>query len=301
MKRRDSAMVQIFCGALALGLVAAGVAQAVIPEPGRTIRAIAEVNRQSSRHQALQLEMKLRIGEEPPIADAELISHPSGLARLEIRGFDGRVDRYLLSGTELTGTKNGEQLFRPRPVLQPFFLLQAGSESTLRTALETFGVRTGSIGFAPCGEEDCLVIGDPRLEAPYEPSPADAPDAAGSGALDSIGLDSGSRDARLRAPGNAVDSIGERIIDGRLPRFWVDTQSLQVQRIDRADGMMVIFGPTVNFEKIQVPSWFEIHDAAEPFPMRFEVQRAVQVNAPPKAFDPSWLIPPAFAGSSTDR
>lgn len=71
-----------------------------------------------------------------------------------------------------------------------------------------------------------------------------------------------------------------------------------MRRIDREDGIFVIFGPVASFEKIQVPSWFEIHDTNEAFPMRFEVDRAVQVNAPPKAFDRGWLIPPNREGST---
>ena len=293
MKRRVLATSRIVWIVLVVGLLSALVAEAVVLLPGRTMRAIASVNRASARTKALQLEMKLRFGSEPPIASAELISHPSGLARIEIVGFDGRIDRYLLSGDELVGTKNGEPIFRPRPILQPYFLLQAGSESTLRTALEAFGVRTQSIGLAPCGEDDCFVIGDPRLEAPLPPiefeSDADA--------LEDLGLDAQAVDSRLRSPDEDFEAIIE-VVDGRLPRFWVDTRDLQVRRIDRADGIFVIFGPVASFEKIKVPSWFEIHDTNEAFPIRFEVDRAVQVNAPPKAFDRGWLIPPSLEGST---
>jgi hypothetical protein len=292
VKRRGLATRRIFWVVLVVGLVSAVLAEAVIPLPGRTMRAIAGVNRASGRTKALQLEMKLRIGNEPPIASAELISHPSGLARIEIRGNDGRIDRYLLSGNELVGTKNGEHLFRPRPILQPYFLLQSSSESTLRTALETFGVGTQWIGLAPCGEEDCFVFGDPRLAAP-PPEIEVAPDDE---ALEDLGLDTEAIDSRLHSPGDDVLAIAQ-VVEGRLPRFWVDTQDLQVRRIDRADGIFVIFGPVASFEKIQVPAWFEIHDADEAFPMRFEVDRAVHVNAPPKAFDPGWLTPPELGGS----
>lgn len=295
MKRRGMATRHVFWLVLVVGLISAVLAEAVIPLPGRTMRAIAGVNRASGRTKALQLEMKLRLGKEPPIASAELISHPSGLARLEILGYDGRVDRYLLSGDELLGTKNGEHLFRPRPILQPYFLLQPGSESTLRTALETFGVRTQSIGLAPCGDDDCLVIGDPRLEAPLPKVEIEADEDA----LEDLGLDTDEIDFRLRSPGEDVEPMLQ-VIEGRLPRFWVDTQDLQVRRIDRADGIFVIFGPVASFEKIQVPSWFEIHDAEEAVPMRFEVDRAVHVNAPPKAFDRGWLIPPDLDGAGSD-
>jgi hypothetical protein len=293
VKRRELATRRIFWMVLVLvvGLLSASLAEAVIPLPGRTMRAIASVNRASGRTKALQLEMKLRIGSEPPIASAELISHPSGLARIEIRGYDGRIDRYLLSGDELVGTKNGERLFRPRPMLQPYFLLQASSESTLRTALETFGVRTQSIGLAPCGDDDCFVIGDPRLDAPLPKIEIESDEDA----LEDLGLDTQAIEPRLRPPDEDFEAIAQ-VVEGRLPRFWVDTRDLQVRRIDRADGIFVIFGPVASFEKIQVPSWFEIHDPGEAVPMRFEVDRAVQVNAPPKAFDRSWLIPPNLDG-----
>lgn len=287
--KRIRAKHKIFWGTLLLALAAAALAEAVIPLPSRTMKAIAASNRSAGRTQALQLEMKLRVGGEPPIGSAEMISHPSGLARLEVRFHDGRIDRYLLSGDELRGTKNAEPLLRPRPLLQPFFLLQAGSQSTLQTALETFGVRTASIGLAPCGELDCLVFGDPRLEAPLPPPEIELGEAA---ALGDLGLDTSERGSRLRPPRELSDVIEAQIDEGRLPRFWVDTQNLQVQRIDRANGIFVIFGPVVSFEKIQVPAWFEIHDAEETVPIRFEVDRAVQVNAPPKAFHQGWLIPP---------
>ena len=132
---------------------------------------IAKVNRASGRTQALQLKLTMSVGEGGPIAAAELISHPSGLARLEIRGYRGRVDRYLLSGSELLAAKDGRPLERPQPMLQPFFLLQPSTEATLRAALEAFGVQSEWIGLAPCGEQDCFVIGDPRLAAPLPTAP----------------------------------------------------------------------------------------------------------------------------------
>jgi len=283
-----SRFTAIFVGVITLALMAGAVAEAVIPTPERTLQAIAGVNRASGRTQALQLDMTLRVGDAPPIASGELISHPSGLARLEIRGYDGRVDRYLLSGDELTGTMNGRPLTRPGPLLQPIFLLQPGSGSTLRTALEVFGVRTSSIGLAPCGEADCFVIGDPRLEAPLPPkffSPVDPE-------LEDLGLDTTESGANYASPESGPELVGPIMQGGRLARIWVDTEDLQVQRIDRADGVVVIFGPIINFERVKVPSWIEIRDPSEPFPMRFAVDRAVQMNAPPGAFDRSWLTPP---------
>jgi hypothetical protein len=260
-----------------------------------------------------------------------LISHPSGLARLEVRGADGRVDRYLLSGDELLGATDGRGVSRPRPLLQPYFLLQLDSEVTLRAALESFGIQSDSIGLAPCGEQDCFVIGDPRLAAPL-PLPAPLPE---SGVLgdpltdleganpeasegqenDLLPEDAGflelSGQAELSLGGGALgdgpledpvdgreespeQSRAERpdgsVVTGQLPRLWVDIQQLQVRRIDRADGVFVVFGPVISFGRLKVPAWFEVHELGEAVPVRFEVVRAVQVNAPAKAFSRRWLV-----------
>ena len=72
----------------------------------------------------------------------------------------------------------------------------------------------------------------------------------------------------------------------------MDAQELQVRRIDRKSGVFVVFGPMVNFEKVKVPAWFEIHEPGAPT-IRFDVNRAVQVNAPPQAFSRKWLLAPA--------
>jgi len=305
---------------LGLVLLSGPLVEAAIPLADRTMNAIAGVNRASGRSQALQLELTMRIGDEPPMGSGELISHPSGLARLEVRSYEGRVDRYLLSGDELLGTTNGRGLSRPRPLLQPFFLLQLASEVTLRAALESFGIQSDSIGLAPCGEQDCFVIGDPRLAAPL-PLPAPLPESGvlGDPLTDLDGTDPDASEGDENDPpsseagflelgghaelaggealGDAPDeSQDSTVINGRLPRLWVDTQQLQVRRIDRADGVFVVFGPVVSFDRLKVPAWFEVHELGEAFPIRFEVDRAVQVNAPAKAFSRSWLALRDLAG-----
>ena len=278
-------------------------AQAYIPPADRTLRAIAEVNRASGRSQAIQLELTMRIGENAPIAAGQLISHPSGLARLELRGYNGRVDRYLLSGRELLGAKDGLAIDRPQPMLQPLFFLQPSSGVTLRAALDSFGVLSGSIGLATCGDEDCFVIGDPRLEAPLASRAEEASRAfAADGSLeDPLADPMAVYDlAATEEPGAAVVGHGSGDLEGpdlpiaieaRLPRLWVDTEELQVRRIDRASGVFTIFGPFVSFDKLMVPAWFEIHEPGAA-PIRFEVDRAVQVNAPPTAFSRKWLLTP---------
>ena len=285
------------------GIVSGPIAQAFIPDAGRTMKAIARVNRSSGRSQAFQLELTMRIGDRPPIAQGQLITHPSGLARLELRGYNGRVDRYLLSGRELLGAKDGVRLDRPQPMLQPLFFLQPSSEETLRAALEAFGILSDSIGLAPCGEQDCFVIGDPRLAAPL-------PEAARVSGLAEREVLEDPLEAKLSIDG--LEAVGEDAAgdlsevdlgallegpelviggDALLPRLWVDTEDLQVRRIDRASGVFTIFGPIVSFDKLRVPAWFEIHEPGTD-PIRFEVDRAVQMNAPPQAFSRKWLLAP---------
>jgi hypothetical protein len=266
------------------------------------MKAIASVNRASGRTKAIQLDLTMRVGDRDPIAVGELISHPTGLARLELRGYGGRVDRYLLSGSELLAAKDGQRLDRPQPMLQPFFLLQPATETTLRAALETFGVQSKWIGLAPCGEQDCFVIGDPRLDAtPVPPSPESS-----SGEEDVSDNPLGARGGEAAvAPNRSSErplagpalSLPE---DGLIPRFWVDTRDLQVRRIDRKSGVFIIFGPIKSFDKLQVPAWFEIHEPGAQT-IRFNVDRAVQVNAAPKAFSRKWLLAPidSPAGAST--
>jgi hypothetical protein len=268
-------------------------ALAFIPPGDRMLGEIARVNSASGRSNALQLDVTMRVGEREPIAKGQLISHPSGLARLELRGFNGRTDRYLLTGQELLGAKDGRVLDHPQPLLQPLFFLQPSSDATLEAALQSFDILTGTVGLAPCGEQDCFVIGDPRLAAPlseYEAAKnrAQLPvleDPLSLGTYDLEGRDDEARD-RLLGP---ELSVGLGI---QLPRLWVDTEDLQVRRIDRADGIFTIFGPVVSFEKLMHPAWFEIHEPGEEA-IRFEVDRVVQVTAPATAFSRQWLLTPA--------
>lgn len=307
-------MRRVGLATLLIALLSAPPLQAFIPEADRTMQAIAGVNRSSGRSQAIQLELTMRIGDRDPVARGQLISHPSGLARLELRGFNGRVDRYLLSGSELLGAKDGYRIERPQPLLQPLFFLQPSSETTLRAALQTFDVLADSIGLATCGDLDCFVIGDPRLAAPLpEPPPPERVDAIGEGSvlfdplersegLYSLALgtdDAPADDGTLSLQG---DLEGPELLipdDAILPRLWVDTEDLQVRRIDRADGVFTIFGPIVSFEKLMVPAWFEIHEpGAEP--IRFEVDRAVKVNAPPQVFSRKWVMTPVEPETAPD-
>jgi hypothetical protein len=271
----------------ASGLLSSPRASAFVPNANRTMKAIAKVNRASGRTNAIQLDLTMRIGDQKPIAVGELISHPTGLARLELRGYGGRVDRYLLSGSELLAAKDGQHLDRPQPMLQPFFLLQPATETTLSAALKTFGVQSEWIGLAPCGEQDCFVIGDPRLAVAPPVSSLGLPSSEQDVLDDPLGeLGSGAAlDGPLAGPVLALPE------DGLIPRIWVDTRELQVVRIDRKSGVFIIFGPIKSFDKLKVPAWFEIHEPGAPV-IRFEVDRAVEVNAAPQAFSRKWLMAP---------
>lgn len=292
-------MVGFICFAMILGAAWAFEASAFIPTSDRTIRAVAQVNRASGRNTALQLEITMSVGGGPTVARGEMISHPSGLARLELRGNSGRIERYLLSGNELLATRNGQPITMPRPLLQPFFLLQPSSAVTLRAGLRSFEVLSESIGLASCGDEDCFVIGDPRLAAPLEnqlPEKAELAELESEDALidplERPGDGDFSRGRDDRAEPFALD--GPELVvtaDALLPRLWVDTKDLQVRRIDRADGVFTIFGPVVSYEKLRVPAWFEVHQPNQEL-IRFEIDRVVQVNAPPKVFSQKWLLTP---------
>ena len=272
----------------ALGLAAslgldAPPARAFVPKSDRALAAIAQANLTSGRTQALQLDLVMRIGDQAGLATGQLVSHPSGLARLELRGSSGRVDRYLLSGPELLAAKDGLALADPQPMLQPVFLLQPSSQEPLRVALESFGVESRFIGVAPCGELDCYVFGDPALAAPAVRRPPMGGAAGASRASDgSDAMEAVDEPLALepaRAPGRPV------------ARLWADTETLQIQRIDRDSGESLQLGPLVRFERLMVPAWLEIQRPGEPT-IHFDVKRAVRVNATPQAFNPSWLYSP---------
>ncbi len=282
---------------------------AFIPEADRTIEEIARVNQSSGRSQAVQLDLTLSIGDHGVVARGELISHPSGLARLELRGLRGRVDRYLLSGSELLAAKDGVALPRSQPMLQPWFFLQPSSGITLQAALGAFDIMTDQIGLATCGEQDCFVIGDPRLAAPLPPPEPEIPIVPDGGEVIEDPLAALAIDDEVQPDEDSALIVlfeEERVElpeDAVVPRLWVDTQELQVRRIDRADGVFTILGPVVAFEKLRVPAWLEIFEPGEET-LRFNVDRAVSVNAPPTAFSRDWVFAPvaptAEAGGEAD-
>lgn len=146
-------LVLLLCGLLA------GPAGAVIPNAEKVTGRVARTNRAAGRGDPLLLDVTLRIGDSAPLASGVLATHPTGLARLELRSNQGFVERHLLQGSEYTASRNGELLQSPRLFLPPLFLLQARSGAALRAALTSFSVSAGEVGLGMADEHDCYVLG----------------------------------------------------------------------------------------------------------------------------------------------
>ncbi len=141
---------------LALGGAPAG---AVIPSPEKMSDAVAKTNREAGRAEPLLLDVSLRIGEGEPVASGVLATHPTGLARLELKSRRGFVERHLLQGEDYAASRDGRLIERPRPFLPPIFLLQATSGAALRAALSSFGVAGSVADLGLAGDHDCYVFG----------------------------------------------------------------------------------------------------------------------------------------------
>jgi hypothetical protein len=151
--------------ALALGLLAAPAA-AVIPNAQKIADAVAETNRAEGRSDPLIFDVTLRIGDSAPLATGVLATHPTGLARLELRSNQGFVERHLLQGSDYRASRDGQLLRSPRPFLPPLFLLQAISGAALRAALSSFGVSAGEVVLGLADDRDCYVLGGRLPRAP---------------------------------------------------------------------------------------------------------------------------------------
>jgi hypothetical protein len=252
---------------LTCALVLALPATAFIPKAKRIVDAVAETNAASKRATALRFELSMRIGDGEPIATGELITHPTGLARLELQGTRGLVERHLLQGSEHTAARDGELVENPRAFLPPLFLLQADSPAILNAALSSLGVREGVVGLAPCGEGDCFVLG----ESAGASRVAEAGAAARDSGRDPLELDASTT---------------------RAPAVWVDAESFEIRGIDSQSGVRVRLGPVASFDKVRAPRWWIIEEP-EKRPVRFEIGRVMLVNAPAAVFSKAWLMAPA--------
>ncbi|MEZ4219136.1 MAG: hypothetical protein R3E88_21915 [Myxococcota bacterium] len=299
-------------------LVAAAAAQAYIPQASRVLAAVARHNKTVGRAQSLRFEVSMRIvgagpGAAGTAADASadgagaspgdvigrgvLVTHPSGLARLELRGAGGLVERHVLQAGEHLAVRNGELLASPREFLPPLFLLQTDSTLALRAGLESIGAEVDAIGLAPCGEGDCYVLGDPRRVPPPrelpEP-PEDDPDDAGDGLADVAASPFGDD-----MPVRDVMTADPLLADGPRAALWVDLASFEPRRIDLPTGVVVWLGPVANFGRLSAPAWYQVDEPGKPS-VRFDVVGASAVDAPAAAFSRSWLespIVPATPGA----
>lgn len=238
----------------ALGGLAAA-ARAYIPAVDRVIQAIADANRASGRAQALKIELRVRQEGGEPIATGELVTHPTGMARLELRGARDLVERHLLEGSRYRAARGGREIEDPRPFLAPLFLLQADDGLALEAALATFGVDPDAIALGPCGDRDCYVVGG---------RPARTTGGAGSATGD---------------PRTAPPSV------------WVDVESLEMAAIVERGGVRVRLGPVGQFDGVRMPQWLLIDEPGRR-PTRLDVERVAPVNAPANAFSEEWLLAP---------
>jgi hypothetical protein len=295
---------------------------AFVPSAERIEQAIAANNVASGRDKALRLELSLKIGDRAGVATAELISHPTGLARLELQGAGNLVERHLLQGSELTVGRNGEILTEHRTFLPPFFFLQAESPTTLRAALASFDVLVDVVGLAQCGETDCYVLGDPMREIPRPALPevagldlaygdggrADG-EADGQGDLDeepalglagedsAIGETSGDESADVPTDEELLATVagsGEAVEFQAdvWPKVFVELESYEVKVFETGSGVRMLLGPIADFGKLRVPSWILIEEPDRE-PARFDVVRASQVAAPLSIFEREWIDSPA--------
>lgn len=148
----------LVAAAVALAL-ATSTAFAVIPMASKVSDELARQNKAARRAEPLIFDVSLSIGDSEPLATGVLATHPTGLARLELRSKRGFVERHLLQGSEYSASRDGSELDSPRPFLPPLFLLQASEGATLRAALGSFGVASSELVLGLADDKDCYVLG----------------------------------------------------------------------------------------------------------------------------------------------
>jgi hypothetical protein len=155
---RRSFVVSLLAWSLAVGTWPAP-ARAVIPTAEKITEAVAAANRSAGRSEPVLLDVTLTIDEGPPAATGVLATHPTGLARLELRSHLGFVERHLLQGNAHSASRDGLMLDDPRHFLPPVFLLQATSGAALSAALASFGIAAEEAVLGRVGDFDCYVLG----------------------------------------------------------------------------------------------------------------------------------------------
>ena len=292
MKRRAWLLAGIGC---LLGL--ALPARAFIPQAERVEKAAAETNKASGRTQALQLELTLRVAEREPIGTGVLVTHPTGLARLELRDAQGRVERHLRQGTEHSASRDGREIAAPRALLPPLFLLQGDSTPTLRSAMTSFGLDVEAIGLAPCGKKVCYVVGDPA-RVPPPPPPTEEELAAAEAEGGAPARPDGEMEAAAGpGPGDSIPEVADE--GGMAATIWIESESFEIVRVESQDGVSVELGPVAAFGDVRFPQWLIIREPDRES-VRLDFLQVVPVNAPAAIFKRSWLLvsPEAVSGSA---
>ena len=269
------------CGiAISLGvaLAASPIAEAFVPSAERILRAVAGANAAAKRTTALQFDLTMRIDDGTPVAHGELLTLPSGAARLELRGTDSRVERHLLRGPEYGVSRNGRRISEPRFLLPPLFVLQASSERLLRADLAALGIDSDVVALAACGQGDCFVLGDASRAAPPLEEPSEgAPDTAA---------------AEVNAPVLAPSRPGSEAAPALPPpTLWVDSGSFDARRLRTRRNVRVEFGPYVNFGVVRAPSWMRVDEPGQKS-VRFDIQKVLKVAIPESAMAADWLSGP---------
>jgi hypothetical protein len=219
--------------AAAAWLASLGPAAAGAPSAEKLAGAVAEANRKAGRAKPLLLDVSLRRGDGAPAASGTLVTHPTGLARLELHGPDG-LERHLLQGNQYSASRDGALVDSPVPILPPLFLLQTDSGASLRAALASFGVAASETALGLADDRDCYVIGghgaSPRPSLWVE-----------LGSFDVVALDRADGLRYRFGPAGKFDGV-------RLPR-WIEVTSpggvparLEIQRVSRATAPAAAFG-----------------------------------------------------------
>jgi hypothetical protein len=210
---------------------------------------VARANAAAGRNHPLWIDVTLALGEGEPAATGVIASHPTGLARLELRHRSGFVERHLLLGDDYRASRDGQLLREPHPFLPPLFLLQATSGAALQAALASYGVASDVVELGRLEDHDCYVLGGRARPGP------------------------GGEEGR------------------RVPALWVDSESFEVLRLDRGEGLELRFGPALGFGAIRAPGFVTIASPGRPL-ARLEITRVAPANAPAAGFASGWLTAP---------
>jgi hypothetical protein len=274
--------------------VAVPVALAVVPSAERIAKATVAANKASSRTQALQLELTLRVAGREPIGVGNLVTHPHGLARLELRDAAGRIERHLRLTTEHTASRGGSQVDKPREFLPPLSFLQLDSPDLLQEAFAQYGLDVQAAALAPCGESICYVLGDSSRVPP--PLPPTKEELERQARIDAAGRPRGWKPyeptpkPEPRPEPDDPDEASEKVTPAG-PSVWVDSRSFEIVRMEEPGGPVVRFGPIVDFEGVRFPDSIMIEEPGFE-PVRLDILGVKAVNAPAAGFSYDWLLAP---------